>query len=255
MPGGSPAAAFTQENLKYLSVEQAMYDYVQLIKHIKSDTTRDLKDRPVIVFGGSYGGMLAAWLRGKFPNVFAGAHAASAPVMFYPETVSPYGYLGTVTNTFGFYGEQCPVLVKKGFDTLNAARADKKQYPAIKKAFNLCHDVAGPEDVDTLNNMINGAYGTMAMVNYPYPADFEGSMPGSPVKVACSYYLALDPKKATNEEIWAASNDAMNVYYNWKNHLGTKCLDLSSQEERERRLKHVAFVKDYDGWDYMACKT
>lgn len=58
----------------------------------------------------------------------------------------------------------------------------------------------------------------MAMVNYPYAANFEGPMPGSPVGVACGYYLALDPKKATDEEIWAASSEGMNVYYNWKNH-------------------------------------
>jgi pimeloyl-ACP methyl ester carboxylesterase len=42
-----------------------MFDYVDLIKMIK--TSKGLEDRAVIVGGGSYGGMLAAWLRMKYP--------------------------------------------------------------------------------------------------------------------------------------------------------------------------------------------
>jgi lysosomal Pro-X carboxypeptidase len=43
-------------------------DYVELVKYVKY--TYGVMDKPVIVFGGSYGGMLAAWLRMKFPHVF-----------------------------------------------------------------------------------------------------------------------------------------------------------------------------------------
>ena len=63
-----PAEAFTPENNVYLTVEQAMMDYVDLIAFIRSEYK--MEDKACIVFGGSYGGMLASWLRQKYPHVF-----------------------------------------------------------------------------------------------------------------------------------------------------------------------------------------
>jgi hypothetical protein len=45
-----------------------MMDYVELIKYIRE--SYKMQDKAAIVFGGSYGGMLAAWLRMKFPQTF-----------------------------------------------------------------------------------------------------------------------------------------------------------------------------------------
>jgi pimeloyl-ACP methyl ester carboxylesterase len=114
MPFG--ADSFKRENLPYLTVEQAMEDYVDLIRDFKVQW--DIKDQAVIVGGGSYGGMLAAWLRMKYPQWFAGALAASAPILFFEGYVSEYAYYDLCTEDFRKYDETCPVMIKEGFDLL-----------------------------------------------------------------------------------------------------------------------------------------
>jgi len=60
--------AFEKENLKYLNVQQVLEDFVAVIQDVKTNRYPMLKDRAVIAFGGSYGGMLAAWMRMKYPQ-------------------------------------------------------------------------------------------------------------------------------------------------------------------------------------------
>jgi len=45
-----------------------MMDFVELVKFIKEEY--GAQDKAVITFGGSYGGMLSAWIRMKYPHVF-----------------------------------------------------------------------------------------------------------------------------------------------------------------------------------------
>lgn len=76
-----PQYAFNTSNNTYLTVDQVMMDYNQLIKSIRYQY--GAMDKPCIVFGGSYGGMLAAWLRMKYPQTFQGALASSAPILYF----------------------------------------------------------------------------------------------------------------------------------------------------------------------------
>jgi lysosomal Pro-X carboxypeptidase len=97
-PFGNKTKALEVENLKYLSVEQVMMDYVTLLQYIKGrdgyDNNTELANSltPVYVFGGSYGGMLATWLRMKYPTHFHGAIASSAPILWFKGATDPNAY-------------------------------------------------------------------------------------------------------------------------------------------------------------------
>ena len=80
MPFGDQKTSYLKENLVYLTTEEAMMDFVEFVKFIKKSYCEDC---PVVVFGGSYGGMLASWMRMKYPFIIDAAHAASAPIYYY----------------------------------------------------------------------------------------------------------------------------------------------------------------------------
>lgn len=81
MPFGNESYKDPQ-HLGYLSSEQALADYAQLLQFLNPESKR-----PVIAMGGSYGGMLAAWFRMKYPHLINGALASSAPVLQFPNVV------------------------------------------------------------------------------------------------------------------------------------------------------------------------
>lgn len=55
------------DNLRYLNVDQALADLAYFIETKKKE--KNLENSPVIVFGGSYAGNMAAWARLKYPHL------------------------------------------------------------------------------------------------------------------------------------------------------------------------------------------
>ena len=85
--------------LSFDTVEQALADFAAVVSYVSNNkavpTSQDsisdydfstFTNAPVVAFGGSYGGMLAAWMRFKYPSSIVGAIAASAPIWGLPLT-------------------------------------------------------------------------------------------------------------------------------------------------------------------------
>jgi lysosomal Pro-X carboxypeptidase len=79
--------------MNFLTTEQAMADFALLIDYVKSpDSLWNANSSAVVGFGGSYGGMLGAWYRIKYPNSVDGVIAASAPIWSFVGLDPPYNY-------------------------------------------------------------------------------------------------------------------------------------------------------------------
>lgn len=195
MPFGDKS--FDNENLRYLTIEQVMYDYISLLKQIKSEHT-ELADRATIAFGGSYGGMLAAWMRMKYPQHIQGAVASSAPILWFKGSIDPNSYTiiaGQSIKKAG--GQTCYDSILRGFFDMTNLKLDSSKYSMIDEIFNTCDNskVTSADDVQGIMDMVSDSLGTMAMVNYPYETNFTANLPAWPISEACKASAAVTPQE------------------------------------------------------------
>ena len=74
-----PIKDLSTQNMKYLTIDQAMLDFANFIKNPPKELNIT-KDAKWITVGGSYAGNLATWMRKKFPKLVFAAYASSAPI-------------------------------------------------------------------------------------------------------------------------------------------------------------------------------
>lgn len=99
------------EQLGYLSSQQALADFADLLRFLNPTN-----NRPVICFGGSYGGMLSAWFRMKYPHLVTGAIAASAPVLQFQDLTACDIFNRILTSVFhSAYNKECDSNIKRSW--------------------------------------------------------------------------------------------------------------------------------------------
>ena len=202
--GDSQISPFTWD---YLDSTQALWDY--------ADITRQLKPKPstpVIAIGGSYGGMLSAFFRIKFPHIVDGAIASSAPVIM--AFNDGKGYSDVVTLDYNQVDKNCPENIESGFTVLQNLATRPMTYSAVEGIFKPCQSITSQADIYQLEDWITNAIMTIAQYNYPYKADVYGELPAYPVNFSCSIMAEYI---APPSNVWRKLSglyQIANVFYN-----------------------------------------
>lgn len=235
----------------YLTSEQALADYAELVTYLKSNIKGAARS-PVIAFGGSYGGMLAAWFRIKFPHICDGAIAASAPVAQFDTPCDAFNRI--VTADYTAASENCSSIIRQSWKAIDEVAVDDVGKKWISDSFGLCNPMTTAQNVTDLKAYLTDLYVNIAMMDYPYPTSFLAPLPGFPVKEVCSRLVEAgvideDNNVDSNSTVVPLTKNqtiirqvvaGASVFYNFTGQ--AKCLDLSHTDDIGA-----------DMWDYQAC--
>uniref|UniRef100_A0AAX7TVE2 Dipeptidyl-peptidase 7 n=1 Tax=Astatotilapia calliptera TaxID=8154 RepID=A0AAX7TVE2_ASTCA len=232
--------SFNIPQISLLTVEQALADYAIMITELKQQL--GATDCPAIVFGGSYGGMLSVYMRLKYPNIVAGALAASAPILSTAGLGDSRQFFRDVASDFESVSSDCTDAVRGAFHQLKEL-AESQEYRHIQSAFALCKPLSSAQDIHQLNGFLRNAFTLMAMLDYPYSTHFMGNMPANPVKV---HRLKKD---VNNTSVCLFHLSA--IVYNATGIL--PCFDLYSLYLECADPTGCGLGFDSLAWDYQAC--
>ncbi|GAB0089884.1 lysosomal Pro-X carboxypeptidase [Sergentomyia squamirostris] len=234
LPYGNKSYDSTKQ-LGYLSSEQALADFVSLLQEINPGNKR-----PVIAVGGSYGGMLAAWFRMKYPHMVSGAIAASAPLLQFSSITPCEVYNRILTSVFATaYTHECASNIRKSWATLKSRSETDEGRAFLTKTFKLCTNLTKHEDISQLTDYLTDMYSNLAMVNYPYSANFLAPLPAYPVREFCG---RLKEANLNDTQLIEALADGVSIYVNYTGKV--QCLNMKSSTTDALGTK---------GWDFQAC--
>ncbi|XP_061585690.1 dipeptidyl peptidase 2 [Cololabis saira] len=239
LPFGSDS--FNIPQVGFLTVEQALADYAVMITELKQQLAA--AHCPVIVFGGSYGGMLSVFMRLRYPNIVAGALAASAPILSTAGLGDSRQFFRDVTADYENIATECRDAVRGAFHQLKEL-AERQDYSSIQTELFLCEAPSSVQDVQQLNGLLRNAFTLMAMLDYPYSTHFMGNMPANPVKVACETMLR-------GSDLLANLRNTAGIVYNSTGRLS--CFDLYSLYVECADPTGCGLGSDSLAWDYQAC--
>ncbi|KAF8766217.1 hypothetical protein HU200_007723 [Digitaria exilis] len=231
MPFGSKAKAYNNsKSLAYLTAEQAIADFAVLLTDLKRNLSAE--GSPVVLFGGSYGGMLAAWMRLKYPHVAVGALSSSAPILQFEDIVPSTIFYDLVSDDFRRESLSCFQTIKDSWKALDDQGNERDGLLKLSKTFRLCQTLKTSGD---LSDWLSSAYSYLAMVDYPIPSEFLMPLPANPIKEVCRNIDSQPEGTSILERIYAG----VNVYYNYSGTVG--CFDLNDDPH------------GMGGWDWQAC--
>ena len=216
---------------------------------LASSSEEDLDVPAVIGLGGSYGGMLCAWLRIKAPWAIDGCLAASAPILSFEGLTPPVDpdffakIVTSDTSTDGGAAAGCKERFNESWDAILNTFAIKGGPGTLQSVFRLCKGLEDPWD---LIDWVSSALDYMAMGSYPYPSAYilngMGKLPAYPLRQACTRLVAARNETAVG--LLEGVREAAAVFYNTTTPV--KCFDLSGGANNETK-------RDAELWNKLYC--
>ncbi|KAJ4455439.1 putative Thymus-specific serine protease [Paratrimastix pyriformis] len=226
-----PTKDVSTDSLKYLSSDQALADYALFRQFIAQKYNAPASKW--IAFGGSYSGSLAAWQRIKYPHLFAGALASSAPVLAkedYPE------YFDVVQKSLG---PACASRVQQAtakVDALLDTPAGRRQ---LEQLFGTCDPISSDQDAQQFAESISDPICGVVQYNL----DNNGHKMN--IDQMCSLLTAgSDPLQAYANAIQVVNNQT-----------GGSCID-SSYQAMLRQMRDTSPSSEFlssRSWTYQTC--
>jgi lysosomal Pro-X carboxypeptidase len=209
--------------MAYSSSIQALADYANFIERYLFDeeendtTTRETVAqstkgryrRPVIAFGGSYGGMLSAWMRMLYPALITGSIAASAPIWGFPRNFPdkidsawrvirrglelPYPPTAETETTTEHRPNYCATNLLASWPLMKLLATTSAGRNLLTKSFCLC-DPLQSDQVHELLDWAQSPWFDLAEGSYPYPSNYitfalthdeNAVLPAWPLQAAC----------------------------------------------------------------------
>merc|ERR1712232_1476382 len=138
-----PFSAGTPGCMSWLTTDQALADFAYLIDNLQKEYGQG-RSLPVIGFGGSYGGMMAAWFRLKYPESVDGVIAASAPIWSFVGLDPPYHFnafdVGVTfdASSAGGASDLCKENLKSSWFKILQAGGSVEGSKILTQAFRTC---------------------------------------------------------------------------------------------------------------------
>ncbi|EDW83818.2 uncharacterized protein Dwil_GK13814 [Drosophila willistoni] len=170
------------EQLKYLSLPQALADLAHFIEYQKSDNP-NLRESKVILVGGSYSGSMVTWMTRLYPHLIAASWASSAPLFAKADF---YEYMEMVSQSINLsYGHNCSQRIDKGLKHLSELFKENLIEEYLKR-LNACKNF-NPKDTLDRAAFFSGISNYLALIVQSY---------SSHIPNLCETLMLLD----TNDE-------------------------------------------------------
>ncbi|KAM7263639.1 hypothetical protein ACFE04_001322 [Oxalis oulophora] len=163
----------------YFNSAQALADYAEILLHVQKQFKA--QDSPIIVFGASYGGMLASWFRLKYPHIAMGALASSAPILYLGNSNIPPDALDKRTSElYKETSETCYMKIKESWTEIDRIAAQPSGLDTLSRKFKACKPL---KNASVLKAFLHDMYSEAAQYDnppvYPLLATVCGSIDGA----------------------------------------------------------------------------